>query len=129
MRLEAKKRLYDIMRAAAILAEFTDGKSIEDYERDIMLRSAVERQFTIIGEAMAQLARFDAEVAARISEYPRIIGFRNVLIHEYADINDILVWGMLEADLPKLIGEVRALLGGSESGCPDAGEAVCAALV
>ena len=111
MRLEAKKRLYDVLRAAALLVEFTDGKSIADYERDIMLRSAVERQFTIIGEAMSQLARYDAEVAARISEYPRIIGFRNVLIHEYADINDILVWGMLEADLPKLIVDVRALLG------------------
>lgn len=90
MRLEAKKCLYDVLRAAMLLAEFTDGKSFEDYERDIMLRSAVERQFTIIGEAMAQLARYDAEVAARISEYPRIIGFRNVLIHGYADINDIL---------------------------------------
>lgn len=111
MRLEAKKRLYDVLRAAAILVEFTAGKSLDDYERDIMLRSAVERQFTIIGEAMAQLARFDQDVAARLSEYPRIIGFRNVLIHEYADINDILVWGMLEADLPKLIAEVRALLG------------------
>ena len=52
MRLEAKKRLYDILRAAAILAEFTDGKSIADYERDIMLRSAMERQFAIIGEAI-----------------------------------------------------------------------------
>lgn len=111
MRLEAKKRLYDFLRAAMLLAEFTDGKSFEDYERDIMLRSAVERQFTIIGEAMAQLARYDAEVAARISEYPRIIGFRNVLIHEYADVDDALVWGMLEADVPKLIAEVRALLG------------------
>lgn len=111
MRLEAKKRLYDILRAAAILAEFTDGKSIEDYERDAMLRSAVERQFAIIGEALAQLAGFDQDVAARLSEYPRIIGFRNVLIHGYADVNDAPVWGMLEADLPKLIAEVRALLG------------------
>ena len=111
MRLEAKKRLYDVLRAATLLAEFTDGKSFEEYERDIMLRSAVERQFTIIGEAKAQLARYDAEVAARISEYPRIIGFRNVLIHGYADVDDALVWGMLEADPPKLIVEVRALLG------------------
>lgn len=111
MRLEAKKRLYDMLRAAAILAEFTDGKSIEDYERDIMLRSAVERQFTIIGEAIAQLARFDPDVAARISDYLDIIGFRNVLIHGYADVDDALVWGMLEADLPKLIAEVRGLLG------------------
>ena len=111
MRLEAKKRLYDVLRAATLLTEFTDGKSIGDYERDIMLRSAVERQFTIIGEAMAQLARFDADVAARISDYPRIIGFRNVLIHGYADVDDAPAWGVLEADLPKLIAEARALLG------------------
>ncbi len=57
------------------------------------------------------MARFDAEVAASIGEYPRIIGFRNVLIHGYADVDDALVWGMLEADLLKLIVEVRALLG------------------
>lgn len=111
MRLEAKKRLYDILRAAALLVEFTDGKSIDDYERDAMLRSAVERQFTIIGEAMAQLVNFDEAVAARISEYPLIIGFRNVLIHEYADVDDALVWDVLEDDLPKLLAEVRALLG------------------
>jgi uncharacterized protein with HEPN domain len=59
MRLEAKKYLYDIQQAADLLAEFTGGKSFADYEADAMLRAAVERQFEIVGEALAQLARLD----------------------------------------------------------------------
>ena len=59
MKLESKKYLYDIRRAAGLLGEFTNGKTFADYEGDTMLRSAVERQFEIIGEAMTGLARTD----------------------------------------------------------------------
>ena len=45
MRLEARKYLYDIQYAADLLTEFTTGKTFADYERDAMLRAAVERQF------------------------------------------------------------------------------------
>ena len=110
MRLEARKYLYDIQKAASLLNEFVAAKTFDDYQRDAMLRAAVEREFEIIGEAMAQLARVDEAVAARISQYKRIIAFRNVLIHEYADIDDRLVWGVVETNLPTLIPEIDALL-------------------
>ena len=45
MRLETRKYLDDMQRAAGLLAEFTSGKSLADYERDAMVRAAVERQF------------------------------------------------------------------------------------
>lgn len=67
MEREARKYLYDIQQAAALVALFTDGRNFDEYLADAMLRSAVERQFEIIGEAMAQLARLDALLAARIS--------------------------------------------------------------
>ena len=51
MRLEIKKYLYDIQYAIGLLKEFTDSKTSADYERNTMMRSAVERQFEIIGEA------------------------------------------------------------------------------
>ena len=57
MRLEVKKYLYDIQRAANLLTEFTHGKTFADYERDAMLRAAVEREFEVIGEAMNRLAK------------------------------------------------------------------------
>ncbi len=79
-----------------------------------MLRSAVERQFEIIGEAVGQLARTDETTVERISDYQRIIAFRNILIHGYASVDDRLVWNVVETRLSSLIAEVRHLLAGGE---------------
>jgi uncharacterized protein with HEPN domain len=111
MRLEAKKSLYDMRQAAALLAQFTAGKDFADYDSDAMLRAAVEREFEIIGEALGQLAKLDAELAAGISEHRAIVAFRNILIHGYAEVDDRLVWDVVETKLPVLIREIDALLG------------------
>lgn len=95
MRLETKKLLHDIKCAIDLLEEFTHGKSFVNYEEDAMLRSAVERQFEIIGEAMAQLSKIDERVAIRISNSRRIIAFRNRLIHGYSDVDIQLVWNVI----------------------------------
>lgn len=110
MRREAKKYLYDIHQAAELISGFTAGKTLVDYAEDAMLRSAVERQFEIIGEALGQLARLDERLASRISEYRRIIAFRNILIHGYAEVDHRLVWDIVESKLPTLRLEVSSLL-------------------
>ena len=110
MRLEIKKYLYDIQYAIGLLREFTGDKKFADYERNTMMRSAVERQFEIIGEAMSQLAKLDPALASRISKYQRIISFRNVLIHGYADVDNRLVWDVIQTNLPTLAREIDALL-------------------
>lgn len=114
MKLQARKYLYDIQRAAGLLRAFTDGKTFADYVSDAMLRSAVERQFEIIGEAMTNLAKFDEAAAIQITHYQRIIAFRNVLIHGYADVDDRLVWDVIERHLSTLSREVDALVKGVE---------------
>ena len=110
MRLEAKKYLYDVHQAAGLIADFTRDKGFADYQQDALLRSGVERQFEIIGEALAQLARLDDALAARVSEHQRIIAFRNILIHGYADVDDRVVWDVVETKLPRLRLEVEVLL-------------------
>jgi len=114
MRLESKKYLYDIARAAALAMEFVKGKNFADYTSDAMLRSAVERQLEIVGEALAQLARTDPGAAAKIGEHQRIIAFRNILIHGYADIDHRIVWNVLELKLPVVRREAEALLSAEE---------------
>lgn len=110
MRLELAKYLFDVQQAAATLAGFVDGRNWNDYTGDAMLRSAVERQFEIIGEALAQLAKRDPALAVRIADHRRIIAFRNILIHGYADVDDALVWDIVQTRLPALRREVDGLL-------------------
>jgi uncharacterized protein with HEPN domain len=114
MRLESKKYLYDIARAAGSAMGFVAGKSFSDYTSDLALRSAVERQLEIVGEALAQLARTDVATASRISEHQRIIAFRNILIHGYAEIDHRIVWNVLQLKLPIVGREAQALLSADE---------------
>ncbi len=104
--------LHDIAQAARLLAAFTDGKAWSDYQADALLRSGVERQFEIIGEALSQACRVDPGLADQISHCRQIIAFRNRLIHGYASIADEVVWNILEAYLPSLTMEVATLLAG-----------------
>ncbi len=109
MQLEIKKLIYDIDQAVALINRFTAGKQITDYTADPMLRSAVERQFEIIGEALNRLKRLDPETVARISEHQRIIGFRNVLAHGYDVVSDNIVWDIVQNKLPALRREIDEL--------------------
>jgi uncharacterized protein with HEPN domain len=87
----AAKYLWDARRAAERVAHFTEHRSFEDYLADDVLRAAVERQFEIIGEAFAGLRRADPTLAAAVPDLPRIVAFRNILIHGCATVDNRLV--------------------------------------
>jgi len=115
MRVESKKHLDDLRRAASAILDFTRGKTFEDYAADALLRSAVERQFEIAGEALGRLLKADQALGSRISHCRRIIAFRNILIHGYDAVDDRIVWDVVQKDVPVLERQVRELLG--QSGC------------
>ena len=103
--------LWDARQAAERIQDFVTGRTFEDYEHDALLSSAVERQFEIIGEALRQLAREDPDTAARIPDLPRIVAFRNVLIHGYASVDPALVWAVVAERLGDLLAILNELLG------------------
>ena len=115
MRPEGKKYLYDIRKAGELLAEFVAGKTFADYAADAFLRSAVERQFEIVGEALSQAIKLEPDLTNAISEARRVISFRNILIHGYAAVSNEVVWDVLQKDLPTLCREVDTLLNGIDS--------------
>lgn len=110
MRLEVKKHLEDIRRAASLLERFSAGKTVEDYLNDPMLSSAIERQFEIIGESLNRLLKTEPALEMRITDARRIVDFRNILIHGYDAVDERVVWDILVSKLPILRGEVERLL-------------------
>lgn len=102
--------LFDVDQAAQRVQRFIHGRSYDDYLNDELLRAGVERQFEIIGEALNQLRRHDPALAAEVREHARIIGFRNLLIHAYATVDDSVVWDIATQKLPCLLEDAQALL-------------------
>ena len=107
---DARAYLYDMERAAALIAEFTAGLDFDAYAADAKVRAAVERQFEIIGEALGQLAKVDPDTAAQVGDHRRVIAFRNILVHGYAGVDDRLVWDMVVTRLDDLRLDVDRLL-------------------
>lgn len=99
-----------MQQACAAIGRFVEGERFERYASDLLLRSAVERQLQNIGEALSQLSRIDPPLAARVPRQRQLIGFRNVLVHGYAGLNDAEVWRTLHENLPELHSAVSALL-------------------
>jgi uncharacterized protein with HEPN domain len=107
---EARKYLFDMAEACGLIQVFVSRKSLDDYRSDPLLRSGVERQFEIVGEALSRLIEISPEASEGITDSRRIIAFRNRLIHGYASVSDDIVWGIVEGYLPKLKEEIQRLL-------------------
>lgn len=110
MQPDSAKFLEDIREAGQTILEVTSGKKLADYLADKVLRLAVERCFEIVGEAMRRLDEADHDTAAKITDFQRIIAFRNVLIHGYRLVKHDLVWSVVANQLPNLVQETEALL-------------------
>lgn len=110
--------LWDLVTAAKRIQGFVAAKSWDDYADELMLRSAVERQFEIAGEAMNRLRTVDPETADRVPNVHKIVGMRNILIHGYAVVNNLTIWRTATENLDELVASVDALL--QEAGPPGA---------
>jgi uncharacterized protein with HEPN domain len=110
MQPDAAALIWDARRAAQLILNFVAGRTWQDYQSDAMLRSAVERQFEVIGESLNRLSRADPITAALVSDLPRIVAFRNVLVHGYATIDDVLVWEVATTRIDPLIATLSRLL-------------------
>ena len=98
--------------ACAAVAAFTAEKDFAAYSSDALLRSAVERQFEIIGEALGRALRVDTALEKTIPEIHRIVGLRNRLIHGYDSVDDQLIWDLVQTKLPALARVLEAALKG-----------------
>jgi uncharacterized protein with HEPN domain len=106
MERDDRAYLWDVRRACQTIQRFVQDHTFQDYVSDVMLRSAVERQFEIAGEALNSLSKIAPTLAERIPDRVPAIGMRNVLIHGYAVIKNETIWRTIHDDLPRLLEQV-----------------------
>ena len=74
-----------------------------------MMQDAVIRNLEIIGEAVKNLS---SELRAKNSQVPwrDIAGLRDVLIHDYLNVDLNEIWALLDQDLPELKRNIELIL-------------------
>lgn len=110
MKDDTPANLHDLISAGKEIKSFVADRTFDDYKSDSMLRSAVERKFEIMGEALTRIRKIDPALLSKIRDNRDIISFRNILIHGYDTIDDRIVWGVIQEDLDNLIADAEALL-------------------
>ena len=110
MRRDPKAYLWDAREAVVAILKFISGRNLEAFQRDLLLRSAIEREFEIIGEVSNELDRYNHDVANRIPDLAQAVGFRIILIHGCATVNPERVWLMIHQSLPGLQETIGLLL-------------------
>lgn len=106
---QIKKFLYDIEVSLDSIENYLgEKKSFLEYEKNKMLRRAIERELEIIGEAMTQVNKIEPDI--NISSKNQIIGMRNRVIHGYDKIDNGIIWGTIIRHLPVLKTEINKLL-------------------
>lgn len=109
MQREILKYLFDIKESINSIFEYLAGKnSFEEYQSNKLLRRGIERELEIIGEATSKILKIDENIA--ISNSRRIVDLRNWVIHGYDKVDDVIIWGIVSRDLPKLKEEVENLI-------------------
>ena len=101
--------LRDIVEAADLIAQFISGLDRASFQESELVRSAVVQKLALIGEAAAHLS---AELQVRYPEvpWPKIVAFRNILVHAYFGIDWDQVWQAAGKEGPALRAQIESIL-------------------
>ena len=109
MTIEEKKLLTDILTCISSIDDHLEGqRNFDEYIRNKTKRRAVERELEIIGEAVNKLLRINPYI--NISYSRQIVDLRNKVIHDYDNVNDMVIWSVVMNHLPTLKSEARQLM-------------------
>ena len=98
-----------MIEAAAAALDFAADQTRESFCADRLVGFAVVRAVQLLGQAARNVSE---EVKADHPDIPwrEMIGMRNVVVHDYADVDMKLVWTTVRRDLPALVRRLRVLL-------------------
>ena len=103
--LRDKERLEHIKAAIDRILRYTSDKSYEDLVADDMMYYAVVKNIEIIGEA-ANMLTLRFQQSHPETPWKMVKGMRNYIVHEYFQIDDIVVWDVVKNNIPELLEQV-----------------------
>lgn len=101
--------LWDMNQAIIDLQSFLGNITYEDYEDNLLLHRAIERELEILGEAARRLSPQLRNQHPEI-DWKGIIGIRNVIAHQYEEVRIERIWEIIQTDIPILKAQLQPLL-------------------
>lgn len=109
MQREIQKYLHDRKESIDSIESYLgDKRDFNNYKSNKLLRRGIERELEIIGEATNRILQIDKKID--ILNSGRIVDLRNWVIHGYDTVDDVIIWGIISRDIPKLKNQVNRLI-------------------
>ena len=103
-----RERLLDIKEAIENIKKYS-AKGRCTFEKEELVQNWIIHHLQIIGEAAAKISDDFQEQHPDIP-WLKIIGMRNILVHDYFRIDINAVWAVVENDIPQLEQQIELFL-------------------
>jgi uncharacterized protein with HEPN domain len=99
----------DLIESGEKVLRYSAGYAFEEFVADDKTFDAVVRNLKIVGEAAAKLP---AELRTQYPDVPwrEIIGFRNVMVHNYFGLDEAIIWRIATSQLEPLKEQAENIL-------------------
>lgn len=109
MRKDPKSYLLDIEQAIEDIVSYSNGMTKKNFFTNILLQDGIIRKISVIGEAVKRLPVSVTRLEKAIP-WNNIAGMRDIVVHDYSDIDLDIVWKVVKVRLPELNKAVKRLL-------------------
>jgi uncharacterized protein with HEPN domain len=89
--------------------EISNNKNKEEYDNDITLRLALTHLVQVIGEAAQRVSNPFRDAHPEVP-WREIIGMRHRIVHDYLNVDEEVVWQVVQDDLPPLVETLKRII-------------------
>jgi uncharacterized protein with HEPN domain len=104
-----QEALIDIVEAIKLILRYVEAVDFDDLAANIEKQDAILRRITIIGEATKRLSKDFREQHPTIP-WKEIAGMRDVITHDYDEVDLDEVWTVIKQNLPELLNYIEPLI-------------------
>lgn len=92
----------------------TEGLSFERFADENVIFDAVVRRLQVIGEAATQVP-YEIRDRYQEIEWRKIVGLRNIVVHQYASVDEEILWDIVPNNVPELHSKLHRILASLET--------------